>query len=48
MAKNKRKQTKENTTEYGEFVCSEYNWLPLEEQKKQAKKMANVTKNKKD
>ena len=42
---NKRK--KENTTKYGEFVCSEYHWLPIEKQKEQAKKMEEITKKQK-
>ena len=42
---NKRK--KENTTKYGEFVCSEYHWLPIEKQKEQAKKMEETTKKQK-
>lgn len=37
---------KESTTKYGEFVCSEYKWLPLEKQKEQAEKMANMTEKK--
>ena len=36
----------ENTTKYGEFVCSFYQWLPLDKQKEQAKRMANVTRKK--
>ena len=38
---------KETKTKYGEFVCSAYHWLPLDKQKEQAKKMQNVTDNKK-
>ncbi|MBO5413949.1 MAG: hypothetical protein J6A29_06735 [Clostridia bacterium] len=34
----------ENTTKYGEFVCSFYQWLPLDKQKEQAKKMVEFTK----
>ena len=34
----------EDSTKYGEFVCTEYQWLPLEKQKEQAEKMANMTK----
>ena len=34
----------ESTTKYGEFVCSFYQWLPLDKQKEQAKKMVKVTK----
>ena len=47
MEKNKDELKKENTTKDGEFVCSEYQWLPLEKQKEQANKMANMTKKEK-
>lgn len=40
------KDKKENVTKYGEFVCSAYQWLPLEIQKAQAKKMSQMTRNK--
>ena len=43
MQKNNNNKRK-NTTKYGEFVCSEYQWLPIEKQKEQADKMANMTK----
>lgn len=33
-----------NTTKYGEFVCSFYQWLPIDIQKKQAKKLSEITK----
>lgn len=33
----------ENTTKYGEFVCSTYRWLPIEKQKEQAKKLSKIT-----
>lgn len=36
-----------NTTKYGEFVCSYYQWLPLEKQKEQAKKLSKITKKQK-
>lgn len=48
MDKNKKEHKKEDTTRYGEFVCSTFQWLPIEKQKEQAEKMANITKNKKD
>lgn len=35
-----------NTTKYGEFVCSNYQWLPLEIQKRKAEEMNNMTKKK--
>ncbi len=37
-----------NTTKYGEQVCTEFEWLPLDKQKENAKKFENMTKNKKD
>lgn len=37
---------KENTTKYGEQVCSEFAWLPLDKQKEKAEKMAEITKDK--
>ena len=47
MKKSEDELKKENTTKYGEFVCTEYQWLPLEKQKEQAGKMANMTKKEK-
>lgn len=35
---------KDDTTKYGEFVCSCHKWLPLEEQKEQAEHLAEITK----
>ena len=35
---------KEDTTKYGEFVCSAYQWLPIEKQKEQAEKLNKRTK----
>ncbi len=39
-----KKQYGENTTKYGEFVCSAFHWLPIEKQKEQAKRFENITK----
>ncbi len=40
---------KDNTTKYGEQVCSEFAWLPLDKQKENANRFAEITKkNKKD
>ena len=39
---------KENTTKYGEFVCTEHHWLPLDKQKEKALKMAEMTKENKE
>lgn len=35
---------KKNVTKYGEVVCSEFEWLPIEKQKENADKLANITK----
>ncbi len=42
MQKNETKS--KNTTKYGEYVCSEYHWLPIEKQKEQAKRIEKITK----
>ena len=44
----KEGKRKEDTSKYGEFVPSAYNWLPIEEQKQKAKKLANLTKEDKE
>ena len=44
MKKDKEVQSKEDTTKYGEFVCSEYHLLTIEKQKEQVSKMENITK----
>lgn len=49
MDKKDKSIKKENTTMYGEQVCSEFAWLPLDKQKEQANKLSKITqKNKKD
>ena len=48
MQKDKKVPKKEDMTKYGEFVCSNYHWLPIEKQKEQAENMANMTKDKKE
>ena len=40
-----KKHKKEDTTQYGEFVCSLDHWLPIEKQKEQAKRLNDITKN---
>ncbi len=35
---------KDNTTKYGEQVCSEFAWLPLDKQKENANKFDKMTK----
>ena len=48
----KQKQTHpevgEDATQYGEFVSSYFAWIPLPDQKKKAKEMADMTKEEKD
>lgn len=39
----KQDNLKENVTMYGEFVCSEHKWLPIDEQKANAKRLAIIT-----
>ncbi len=34
----------ENVTKYGEMVCTEFKWLPLEKQKEKAEKLDKITK----
>lgn len=48
MQKDKKMPKKEDTTKYGEFVCSAYHWIPIEKQKEQAEKMENITKSSKN
>ena len=37
---------KDNTAMFGEEVCSEFAWLPLDKQKENAERLAKITKNK--
>lgn len=37
-------ENKDNKTKYGEFVCSEFKWLPIEKQKEKANKLDKITK----
>ena len=37
---------REDETKYGEFISSFFYWIPLKEQKKKAKRLENITKNK--
>ena len=46
MQTDKKVPKKEDTTKYGEFVCSTYHWLPVEKQKEQAKRLDEITKDK--
>lgn len=36
----------EDSTKYGEFVCSYFAWLSLPEQKKKSKELQDITKDK--
>lgn len=45
MQKDKKVSKRDNTTKYGEFVCSAFNWLPIDKQKEQAENLADMTKN---
>lgn len=50
VMKNKRKkdiEKKDNVTLYGENVCTEFEWLPLDKQKENAEKFDKITKKKK-
>ena len=35
---------KEDATQFGEFICSYYKWIPLTEQKKKAEELSKMTK----
>lgn len=48
MQRDKRVSKREDMTKYGEFVCSAFHWLPIDEQKKKAEKMSKMTKNSKE
>lgn len=39
-----KKEIGEDATQYGEFISSFFEWISPEEQKKQAKKLENITK----
>jgi len=42
IEKNKSK-IREDNTEYGEFVSTYFSWIPIDEQKKKAKKLEKIT-----
>ena len=46
MQRDKKMRKKEDTTKYGEFVCSTHHWLPPEKQKDRANELDNMTKKK--
>ena len=43
MLKKNKRELGEDTTKYGEFVCSLDHWLPIEKQKEKAEKLENIT-----
>ena len=43
---NKEDENLENTTKYGEMVCTEFKWLPIDKQKEKAEKLNKITKKK--
>ncbi len=44
--KNMEVEVGEDSTKYGEFVSSYFAWIPLPEQKENAKRLQNITKKK--
>lgn len=42
------KNKNNNTTKYGENVCTEFEWLPIDKQKEKAEKLSKITKNKRN
>ncbi len=43
---DKKDVKKDNVTLYGETVCSEFAWLPLDKQKENADRLNKITKKK--
>lgn len=43
---NNDNKEKEDTTKYGEFISSYFNWVTLKDQKKIVDKLEDITKNK--
>ena len=41
------KKNKKNVTKYGENVCTQFEWLPLDKQKEKTENFEKITKNKK-
>ena len=46
--KEEKSIKKENTTMFGEQVCSEFAWLPLDKQKENAEKLSKITNKKRE
>lgn len=45
---NKDKESKGNTTKYGEEIPTKFSWISLDEQKKRAEYLASIGNSKKD
>ena len=39
---------KESNNEYGEYICSYFEWLPISEQKERTEELDKMTKNRKN
>lgn len=44
MSNKNKKILTDDTTKYGEFICSFHQWLPISKQKEKAKEIENMTK----
>ena len=42
--KNNKKEIREDTTKYGEFVSSFFGWISLKNQKRRTEELENMTK----
>ena len=43
MKNKKFSANKDNVTMYDEFVCTAFNWLPINKQKESAKRLEQIT-----
>ena len=48
MENKRKKEECEDATKYGEFISSYFAWKTLDEQKKIADKLSNITEDKKE
>ena len=46
MEEKNKKENKDNTTKYGEFISSYFAWMSLDKQKEKADELSNITKDK--
>ena len=44
MARRDEPEVGEDSTKYGEFISTYFAWIPLPEQKENAKRLQNITK----